>query len=116
MLRERFTGLASLAIVGLVTLMPAQAEKGRVFYNGKVFTGEPEHPYAEAVAISGDKIVAVGAQADVMKAAGTDAEKIDVEITSSALGPTWGPGRRPLCPRIESAARLAGASLLAANA
>ena len=79
MQRGRFTGLASLAIVGLVTLNSGQAEKGRLFYNGKVFTGEPEHPYAEAVAIRGDKIVAVGAQVDVMKAAGTDAEKIDLQ-------------------------------------
>ena len=75
----RLTGLASLAIVGLVALNSAQAEKGRIFYNGKVFTGEPEHPYAEAVAIRGDKIVAVGAQVDVMKAAGIDAEKIDLQ-------------------------------------
>jgi len=75
----RFIGLVSLAIVGLVTVMAAQAEKGRVFYNAKVFTGVPGHPYAEAVAISGDKIIAVGAQADVMKAAGTDSEKIDLQ-------------------------------------
>ena len=79
MQRGRFTGLASLAILGLVTLNSAQTEKGRVFFNGKVFTGEPEHPYAEAVAIRGDKIVAVGAQVEVMKAAGTDAEKIDLQ-------------------------------------
>src|SRR5215472_8529294 len=75
----RFIGLASLAIVGLVTLMAAQAEKGRVFYNGKVFTAEPEHPYAQAVAIRDDKIVAVGALMDVMKAAGINAEKIDLQ-------------------------------------
>ena len=31
----------------------------RIFYNGKIFTGDPEHPYAEAVMIRGDKIVAV---------------------------------------------------------
>jgi predicted amidohydrolase YtcJ len=75
----RFIGLASLAIIGLVTLMAAQAEKGRVFYNGKVFTAEPEHPYAEAVAIRGDKIVAVGTQVDVMQAAGIDADKVDLQ-------------------------------------
>jgi predicted amidohydrolase YtcJ len=79
MQRAKFIGLASLTIVGLVTLVAAQAEKGRVFYNGEVFTGEPEHPYAQAVAIRDDKIVAVGAQMDVMKAAGTDAEKIDLQ-------------------------------------
>jgi predicted amidohydrolase YtcJ len=79
MQQGRFIGLASLAMVGLVTVMAAQAEKGRVFYNAKVFTGVPANPYAEAVAISGDKILAVGAQADAMKAAGTDAEKIDLQ-------------------------------------
>jgi predicted amidohydrolase YtcJ len=79
MQRGSLSGLAILAVAGLVTLNAAQAEKGRVFYNGKVFTAEPEHPYAEAVAIRGDKIVAVGAQAEVMKAAGADAEKTDLE-------------------------------------
>jgi predicted amidohydrolase YtcJ len=79
MQRGRFIGLVSLAIVGLVTVMAAQAGRGRVFYNAKVFTRMPGRPYAEAVAISGDKIVAIGAQADVMKAAGTDAEKIDLQ-------------------------------------
>jgi hypothetical protein len=38
MQRGTFTGLASLAIVGLVALTSAQADKGRVFYNVKVFT------------------------------------------------------------------------------
>jgi predicted amidohydrolase YtcJ len=50
----------------------------RVFYNARIFTGEPEHPYAEAVAIRGDKIVAVGSRADVAKAAGTRAESVDL--------------------------------------
>jgi predicted amidohydrolase YtcJ len=33
-----------------------------VFYNAQVFTAEYDHPYAEAVAIRGDRIIAVGAQ------------------------------------------------------
>ena len=59
--------------------MCAQAERGRVFYNAKIFTGVPGHPYAEAVAVRGDQIVAVGTQAEVTKAAGTDAERIDLQ-------------------------------------
>jgi len=51
----------------------------RVLYNGKIFTGEPEHPYAEAVAIRGDKIVAVGNRAEVSKAVGSGAEAIDLK-------------------------------------
>src|SRR6516164_3521614 len=71
--------LAFLFCFGVLTVSPTQAADNVVLYHGKVFTGEPEHPYAEAVAIRGDKIVAVGAQVDVEKAAGTDAEKIDLQ-------------------------------------
>jgi len=50
-----------------------------IFYNAKIFTGEPEHPYAEAVAIRGDKIVAVGSYADVKLAVGKDAKAVDLQ-------------------------------------
>jgi predicted amidohydrolase YtcJ len=56
-----------------------QAAQERVFYNGKVFTAEPEHPYAEAVAIRGDRIVAVGNRAEVSAAVGSGAELIDLK-------------------------------------
>lgn len=49
-----------------------------IFYNGKIFTAEPEHPYAEAVAIRGDKIVAVGSYADVKQTVAKDAESTDL--------------------------------------
>jgi predicted amidohydrolase YtcJ len=51
----------------------------RIFYNAKIFTGELEHPYAEAVAIRGDKIVAVGSYSDVMLTVGKDAKVIDLQ-------------------------------------
>ncbi len=58
----------------------AQASSGeRIFFNAKVFTGNPESPYAEAVAIRGDKIVAVGSLAEVLKTASKNAERIDLE-------------------------------------
>jgi hypothetical protein len=63
---------------------PDKAE--RVFFNAKVFTGVPEHPYAEAVAVRGDKIVAVGSLADVQQAAGKGAEKIDLQGKSLLPG------------------------------
>jgi predicted amidohydrolase YtcJ len=50
----------------------------RIFYNAKIFTAEPKHPYAEAVAIRGDKIIAVGSHADATKAVGRGAESIDL--------------------------------------
>jgi predicted amidohydrolase YtcJ len=45
--------------------------------NGVVWTGDPAQPSAEAVAINGDRIVAVGTSADVRAMAGT-AEVIDL--------------------------------------
>jgi predicted amidohydrolase YtcJ len=57
----------------------ARATDEQVLYNGKIFTGEPEHPYAEAVAIRGDKIVAVGNRGEVSKAVDSSAEMIDLK-------------------------------------
>jgi predicted amidohydrolase YtcJ len=57
----------------------ARAADERVLYNGKIFTAEPEHPYAEAVAIRGDKILAVGNRGEVSKAVASGAEAIDLK-------------------------------------
>jgi predicted amidohydrolase YtcJ len=51
----------------------------RVFYNAKIFTAEPEHPYAEAVAIRGGKIVAVGNLNEVSKLVSAGAERVDLQ-------------------------------------
>ncbi|MGA8236589.1 MAG: amidohydrolase [Candidatus Sulfotelmatobacter sp.] len=58
----------------------AQEDSGeRIFFNAKVFTGDPQDPYAEAVAIRGEKIVAVGNFAEVVKSVSAKAERIDLE-------------------------------------
>ena len=69
-----------LAVVCFTSVARAGGDGGaeRVFYNAKIFTGEPEHPYAEAVAIRGDKIVSVGNRAEVTKTVGKSAESIDL--------------------------------------
>jgi predicted amidohydrolase YtcJ len=50
-----------------------------VFFNGHVFTAEHAHPYAEAVAIRGDRIIAVGTLAAVQQTAGPSARKVDLK-------------------------------------
>ncbi len=50
----------------------------RVLFNAGIFTCEPDHPYAEAVAIRADKIVAVGSRAEVARTVSTKAESIDL--------------------------------------
>jgi predicted amidohydrolase YtcJ len=58
----------------------AQESSGeRIFYHAKVFTGDPQNPYAEAVAIRGEKIFAVGSLPEVVKSASADAERIDLQ-------------------------------------
>ncbi len=52
---------------------------GTIFYHGQIFTAEPEHPYAEAVSVRRDRILAVGALADVERVAGPAAHKVDLK-------------------------------------
>jgi len=51
----------------------------RIFFHAKVFTGDTQNPYAEAVAIRGDKIMAVGNFPEVAKSVSENAERIDLE-------------------------------------
>ena len=51
----------------------------RVLFHAQVFTADPQHPYAEAVAIRGGKIVAVGNLPEVMKSVSPNAERIDLD-------------------------------------
>jgi predicted amidohydrolase YtcJ len=50
----------------------------RVLVNGKIFTGNPQQPYAEAVSIRGGKIVAVGSRHEVDASVGADAQVVDL--------------------------------------
>ena len=73
-----------LTFLLLLSLFPsflfaqASAPETTVFYNAKVFTAEPLDPYAEAVAVRGDKILAVGNLSEVAKVAGTNAKRVDL--------------------------------------
>jgi len=63
------------ALVLAATLLHAQDQ---VFFNAKVFTADPQQPYAEAVAVRGDKILAVGNLSEVAKAA-PNAARVDLD-------------------------------------
>jgi predicted amidohydrolase YtcJ len=58
----------------------AQETSGeKIFFHAKVFTGDPQNPYAEAVAIRADKIIAVGNLPEVAKSVSPNAERTDLE-------------------------------------
>src|SRR6185437_12407685 len=66
-------------IVGAASAAADDPSAATVFYDAQVFTAEYDHPYAEAVAVRGDRIIAVGALGDVMAAAGPEARKVDLK-------------------------------------
>ncbi|MFZ9850969.1 MAG: amidohydrolase, partial [Vulcanococcus sp.] len=49
-----------------------------IVYGGPILTMEASQPRAEAIAIAGGQILAVGATASVMAHAGADTQKIDL--------------------------------------
>jgi hypothetical protein len=75
----RFLKCLALILV-LTTFLWAQGSANeRVLYHAKVFTGDPQSPYADAVAIRGDKIVAVGNLPEVENSVSGSAERIDLD-------------------------------------
>lgn len=69
-----FLSLSFLCLDGAAT---AQTP-GLILYNGKVFTSDPGNLWAEAVAVEGRKIQAVGADAAVLALAGPETRRIDL--------------------------------------
>jgi predicted amidohydrolase YtcJ len=76
----------AVAFFAVCTSAAADEAAERVFCNAKIFTAEPERPYADAVAIRNGKIVAVGNCEDVKKAAGNKAELVDLHGQSLLPG------------------------------
>jgi predicted amidohydrolase YtcJ len=68
---------ATLSIV-LASVPVAAQGVDLVLVNGKVYTVDPAKPWAEAVAIAGDRIVAVGTNAEVRRLSGPRTRVIDL--------------------------------------
>lgn len=68
-------GLALSA--GPLGAQPASADL--ILHNGRIYTVAPQQPRASAVAIRGDRIVSVGADADVLARRGPQTRVIDLE-------------------------------------
>lgn len=80
------TGIASCG--GETTSTTSTKTADIIFTNARVYTVEEEQPWAEAVAISGGKIVAVGASADISKWQGGGTRVVD--LNGRLLMPAFG--------------------------
>ncbi|AYB30452.1 amidohydrolase [Chryseolinea soli] len=75
---HRLFFLLALAIAGGALQAQTKASQ-KILFNGKIFTANPNQPVAEAVALSGDKIIAVGSMVDVQKALKGETTQIDLQ-------------------------------------
>ncbi len=77
-MRRMFAPLSALLL--LLLALPAQATPpaDTILYHGKVFTADADHPWAQAVAIRGARILAVGNDGPVRALAGPHTRSIDL--------------------------------------
>ena len=76
---KKFNRREFVASLGPLAMMSCYSEKAdTILYNAKIITVNPYQPSAEAIAISGDKIIGVGSNDDIMGLASSNTKKIDV--------------------------------------
>jgi predicted amidohydrolase YtcJ len=91
------------AVLVAARAMPLAAAEAPdlILAGGKVFTADPARPWAEAVAIAGERIIAVGRSADVRPLAGSATRVIELQKrvvvpgfndAHAHVGPGSGPG------------------------
>lgn len=71
--------LLILAFVSCTSDKQTGPRADRIFINGKVWTGDDTQPAVQAIAISGDKILAVGTTAEIRALASDGSEVVDLE-------------------------------------
>ena len=97
---KRMLVFATLLVVASVTatLRAQQAAPDMILSNGKIITVDQRFSIAQAVAIRGERIVAVGTNQEIGKLAGPETKKIDLEgkighsriDRQSHASPAWG--------------------------
>ena len=96
-------GLASLSMLGNPALAAILRQSPElILHNGNVLTMDSRQPQAQAVAIAGDRILAVGSDVDILDFAGAGTKKVDLGGKTVVPGfidghchPAWS-GRRHL--------------------
>ncbi len=76
----RTTVLALVALsFGVIETESASRHADRIFENGKIWTGDDSHPDAEALAVAGDEILAVGSNEEIRALAAPDTAIVDLK-------------------------------------
>ncbi|MDQ3374824.1 MAG: amidohydrolase [Acidobacteriota bacterium] len=62
------------------SVLAKQTTPELILYNGKIFTSDTKQPNAEAIAIRGERILAVGSNEEIKKLAGAKTRLIDLQM------------------------------------
>src|SRR5688572_7146169 len=73
------TGAFAAAGLGAQLPSPESNVADRMFLNGRIWTGDPARPWATAMAVQGDALIAVGSDGDVRPLARERTEVIDLK-------------------------------------
>ena len=57
----------------------AQQETNTLIYGGEIYSADPNNPHPQAIVINGEKIIAVGNYAELLKQAGQNATRLDLK-------------------------------------
>lgn len=69
----------SILLAGASVIASAQQSPDLLLLNGRIFTADPSRPWAEAIAIQGNTIQAVGTTEELAGTGGRDTKAIDLE-------------------------------------
>src|SRR6266446_3163831 len=69
--------IATTALILVATARALGAQQADLVVYGRAWTGEPARPFAEAVAARGERIVAVGARAEIARRVGPRTRVLD---------------------------------------
>jgi hypothetical protein len=76
---SRLTGAALSAFVAIHTVAAQQSRADLVLLHGDLFTVDSEHPRAQAIAVNGNRIAAVGTDAEIQRWVGPKTRVVDLQ-------------------------------------
>ncbi|HVO57478.1 MAG TPA: amidohydrolase [Dongiaceae bacterium] len=75
----KFVAITALAALGAAASIAQTQRADRIFLHGKIWTADDAHPYAQALAVSGDKLIAVGSDAEIQALAAPETSVFDLQ-------------------------------------
>lgn len=78
MIKKMFMPALLMLAFFAFSLTAEQPSADIILVNGKIFTGSPTHPYVEAVAIKGERILSIGTSRQINALSGSQTKRIDL--------------------------------------